>query len=197
MPPRVSKSKIEALFAKYKEPSEDKIGPEGIQQLCDDLNVDPEDLSILIFAWKLGAKVPCEFSKQEWISGLTALGVDSLKALGVKLGELKTEIKDPKKFKDLYLFAYDFNRAPDTKSMSLETAKMLWALILEGRFQHLSLWLEFLETRTHSIPRDTYSLLLEFSSTIDSTMSNFDEDGAWPVVIDEFVEWAQPRLKKD
>jgi len=77
-----------------------------------------------------------------------------------------------------------------------DTAKALWGLILEGRFEHLALWLEFLETKTHSIPKDTYVLLLEFVYSINSDFTNYDENSAWPVMIDEFVEFAHERMSK-
>lgn len=77
----------------------------------------------------------------------------------------------------------------------METARQLFPLLLQGRFRHLDLWMEFLENRTLAISKDTYSLLLDFAETIDERMSNFDvENGAWPVLLDEFVDFAKPKL---
>lgn len=78
--------------------------------------------------------------------------------------------------------------------LPLETAKVLFPLLLKGRFRHLDLWVEFLNTQRHAISRDTYMLLLDFSQAVNEDMSNFDENGAWPVLIDEFVEYAKPKI---
>ena len=50
------------------------MGEPGIQQFCDDLALDPASISVLIIAWKFRAATQCEFSKQEFMDGMTELG---------------------------------------------------------------------------------------------------------------------------
>lgn len=63
-----------ANFESYLQPGETVIGPEGTERMCRDLGVDPSDIAILVFAWRCGAKEMCEWSEEEFCSGLRAFG---------------------------------------------------------------------------------------------------------------------------
>lgn len=63
------------FFLTVTDPHDDnKIGIDGIQQFCDDLGLDPASISVLLIAWKFRAATQCEFSKQEFMDGMTEQG---------------------------------------------------------------------------------------------------------------------------
>ncbi|XP_003391541.2 PREDICTED: DCN1-like protein 1 [Amphimedon queenslandica] len=126
---------------------------------------------------------------------MTRLGCDSIDKLRKRCETIDREIQDSQQFKDFYQFTFNFAKNPGQKGLDLEMAIAYWNFIFTGRFKFLDLWCEFLKSHyKRAIPKDTWNLLLEFSNTIDDTMSNYDEDGAWPVLIDEFVEYARPLI---
>lgn len=186
---------VNALFDTFKDADEDKIGPESLEAFFEALELDPLDISALIFAWKLNAQTPCEFSRAEFVDGLVRLGVDSMAKLRKKVHTLKSMVVDPADFRSFYMFSFDYNKPPGQRSMPVETARQLWPLLFGDRFTHLNLWLQFLEPRKHAITRDSFALLLDFANTILPDFSNFDEEGgAWPVILDEFVDFGKTRL---
>eukprot|EP00095_Tigriopus_kingsejongensis_P001512 snap_masked-scaffold220_size252247-processed-gene-0.4 protein:Tk01512 transcript:snap_masked-scaffold220_size252247-processed-gene-0.4-mRNA-1 annotation:"dcn1-like protein 1" len=167
----------------------------GVVKLLEDLQLDASSRLVLLLAWKFRAAAQCEFSREEFINGMTELGCDSIDKLKSKLPTLEREISDPLRFKDFYQFTFNYAKNPGQKSLDLDMALAYWRIVLEGRFQFLNIWITFLkENHKRSIPKDTWNLLLDFAQTVDDKMSNYDENGAWPVLIDDFVEYARPLI---
>ncbi|XP_074984033.1 DCN1-like protein 4 isoform X6 [Caretta caretta] len=78
----------------------------------------------------------------------------------------------------------------DQRSLDINTAKCMLGLLLGKTWPLFPVFHQFLEQSKYKvINKDQWCNVLEFSRTINLDLSNYDEDGAWPVLLDEFVEW--------
>jgi DCN1-like protein 1/2 len=176
----------------------DALLAEGIARLCDDLGVDPSDPVMLALSWRIGAATMCEWSREEFVAGVRALGCASgAPALKAALPGLRREMADPAKFAQMYAYAFGWAADKGQKCLQLDTALAMWRLLLGegtprpgGAWPLLERWLAFLK-KAHAgraVGRDTWLQLLEFVRTVRPDMADYDENGAWPYLLDEFVE---------
>lgn len=178
-------------FREYTTPDDpDTLGPEGMEKFCEDIGVEPENVVMLVLAYKMQARQMGFFTQTEWLKGLSELQCDSISKLQIKLDYLRNQLNDQHVFKGIYRYAYDFARDKDQRSMDMETAKAMLQLLLGKHWPLYSQFSQFLEQSKYKvINKDQWCNILEFSRTISNDLSNYDVDGAWPVMLDEFVEW--------
>jgi len=63
------------------------------------MQVDPGDIVMLVLSWHFRAVTMCEYSREEFVSGMLRLRCDSLPKLQQKLPELRRDLQDPQKYK--------------------------------------------------------------------------------------------------
>ncbi|XP_069487779.1 DCN1-like protein 4 isoform X2 [Ambystoma mexicanum] len=193
--------------------TDDVVGPEGMEKFCEDIGVEPENVVMLVLAWKLDAQNMGYFTLQEWLKGMTSLQCHSTEKLRDSLDYLRSLLNEPANFKLIYRYAFDFARVgiepmtyfvgikttrssrhsyweKDQRSLDINTAKCMLGLLLGKAWPLFPVFNQFLEQSKYKvINKDQWCNVLEFSRTINLDLSNYDEDGAWPVLLDEFVEW--------
>ncbi|XP_075853930.1 DCN1-like protein 4 isoform X5 [Microcebus murinus] len=93
--------------------TDDVVGPEGMEKFCEDIGVEPENVVMLVLAWKLDAQNMGYFTLQEWLKGMTSLQCDTTEKLRNTLDYLRSLLNDSTNFKLIYRYAFDFARAED------------------------------------------------------------------------------------
>mmetsp|Transcript_21115 Transcript_21115/g.38195 ORF Transcript_21115/g.38195 Transcript_21115/m.38195 type:complete len:257 (-) Transcript_21115:232-1002(-) len=205
----INESKAEKLFAELCE--EDNPGAanmEGICKLCEQLDIDPfKDIRVLVLLWKLGAnKKPAEIQKEEWMAACHKFQLDSIDKFKKLLPGLDTGFLDREEFGDFYKFCFQFNRAGTHKTLDKELiVDLLKMCVTGGRItsHRLETFCEFLETTKDEgyskITLDQWRSFLDFSYEYPDpkALEGYDEGmSAWPVLIDEYVEFMEMSGKK-
>lgn len=200
---KLSDVKLNALFDQYKDNFEDNILAEGIEQMCKDLQMSPDDFKILILAWKLNAEQMCRFTRAEFVNGLKVIRADSIKSIQTRLPEIVAEVnQNLDLFKDLYRFTFRFglDSSSGQRILTTEMAILLWRLVFTIREPPiLKKWLAFLDSHQsiRGIPRDTWNMFLNFTEIVGEDLSCYDDNEAWPSLFDDFVEYENDQANQN
>lgn len=193
---------LTVVFLKYVDEDSEVMETNGIISFCKDINVDPEDSVVLLLSYYMEAKQMMRYTKEEFICGFDALECSNITELKTKIPSLKKKLfEDNKLFIEVYNFTYDFTKnMTHQKTIAKETAISLWGLLLTDKFWSLKkIWFEYLtneKEKKKGISKDEWKQLLIFIQNyevIDNKIKDFDTDGAWPVLIDDFVEFLEKK----
>ncbi|KAI4366683.1 hypothetical protein MLD38_022530 [Melastoma candidum] len=96
---------------------------------------------------------------------------------------------DFSEFTCFYDFVFFISRGKGQKNITVSKAIAAWKLVLSGRFRLLNQWCDFVEkNHRYNISEDTWQQVLAFSHCVHESLEGYDSEGAWPVLIDDFVE---------
>ncbi len=140
----LSRRRLDELFERYRSVDEDAddveeleltveadaMGPNGIAAFLNDLGYGADDIIGFVVAWKLGARQLGRVTRQEFVSGLSALKCDSIAAVKALLPRLEGELKSKEKARDIYSYAWQTAKPPSAKTLDLASARVLLELFM-------------------------------------------------------------------
>ena len=76
--------------------------------------------------------------------------------------------------------------------MDVDLACDIWSLLLSKKCSFLDKWIQFVNGKKERgeilvITKDTWDLFYDLVKQTRGNISNFEDDGAWPSMIDDFV----------
>jgi len=172
--------------------------------LGDKLGIDAtEDIRLLVLLWKMDCckeKSGC-ISATEWANGCETLQADSWEALQQQLPACELGFLENTKFKDFYKFCFRFNLAGTHRTLDKEVVVALIGMLLGAGERvpkdRVESFTQFLESKDHyqRITLDQWTSFLDFSLEVKD-LDNYDEStSAWPVMLDEYVEYMEALRK--
>mmetsp|Transcript_27380 Transcript_27380/g.54680 ORF Transcript_27380/g.54680 Transcript_27380/m.54680 type:complete len:227 (+) Transcript_27380:174-854(+) len=190
-----------AMFSKYASADDPfSLDMDCLGSFFDDLGMDPtEDVRCLVLMWRMGAEAkPGEISQAEWGKGCEKLDVEDLEGFKKLLPSLDTGFLSGSDFSKFYKFCFQFSREGTHKTIEKDLVVALLQIVLEGRGNvHLAPFCSFLEStgdENNRVSLDSWLNFLTFSEDISEGCEEYDlDEGAWPVLIDEYVEWVRKK----
>ncbi|EOD44334.1 putative defective in cullin neddylation protein 1 protein [Neofusicoccum parvum UCRNP2] len=198
---------LNQIFDKYIDNPQDKdtVGVDGTMKYLADLDVPLDDITSLAILELVQAPTMGEITRKGFVDGWTARGADSIDKQKTAVSQLRASLSDSSSravMKRVYKHTFVVAKPPGQKAIPLEQAIEYWRLLYSSTGLNwetsttpwLEWWIEFLESKwKRTVNKDMWDQLFNFAekSLGDETLSFWSEDGAWPGVIDEFVDWVR------
>ncbi|KAH3767585.1 defective in cullin neddylation protein 1 [Pelomyxa schiedti] len=169
----------------------DSIKGAGLIQFSNDIgSTGDTDPLVLIVMWKLGVKKQWEISHTEWTNGFCTMATGTIDKMKKKALEWRSELNVLDSFCPFYEWVFDYLRG-EQKNITMEDATSAWGILgMESRWKLWPKWVEYLKTTSQKfMTRDSWRQLLPFIKQYTSAINDYDPDGSWPIIVDDFVAW--------
>ena len=178
------------------------------------IGIEPDDVAIYALVHLMKASVARHIKREEWLSLFTQ---PDFKKVG-SIGELKTPLQkqtnailgNPNSSKVFYNSLFDWVKETEArKILTAEEALDMWTLLIPKVRPNWFLQKEFEgflekvvadEKNKKNVSKDTWTMLIPFIDESNKTptrfVSSYEMDGAWPVLMDEFILHLRSSQKK-
>jgi len=94
-------------------------------------------------------------------------------------------------FLKLYGFCFTLAKPPQARNIDMETATAFWSVLLVPQYPIMKDVIDFInEKGTYKgANKDLWNMMLEFCQIVKPSLEDYEADGAWPTLLDDFVTW--------
>ncbi|KIV93234.1 hypothetical protein, variant [Exophiala mesophila] len=210
---------LSKLFDQYRdnpEDSPDSIGIDGAQQYLTDLGVELDEVAHLGICDLLQCPSIGDFERETFISGWRSVSTGdkpydttSRQAQYVELIRRKL-VADPAFFKQVYRNAFKLAKPDGQRSVPVESAVDFWTMFFSSEkggiewntasTKWLDLWTEFYQSHCkRPVNKDLWNMVGELVAKTreanGESLEWWNENGAWPMAIDDFVSHVKEQRK--
>lgn len=166
------------------------------------LNLDMSGLEAFVLQELVQAPALGVITREGFVNGWKAAGVPATASAQAQYIKQQTATLGTNlgRFKKVYKHVFVIGREENQRALDKDTALVYWSLLFKrpgmswksDNYDWVTLWTKFVEEKyTRTVSRDMWNMTLEFAlkSMHNESLGFWSEDGAWPGVIDEFVEW--------
>jgi len=202
--PEVSQGNVDKLndiFKKYSDKEDEKImGEEGMLQFFKDVGVNPEGYETLAIAWYLKSSEMGLYQKDEFVKGFQASSSTNIADIKTQVQTVIKSLSDNNTFKEFYKWLFVHCKEDEKKkTIPVDLSLQLWRIVLGPRKKDYALldeWLQYVEDNKEkelkSISKDVWEQSIDFLEEVKK-IGDHNEDAAWPVAIDEFIEFMKAK----
>jgi len=166
-------------------------------QFFKDMNVNPNGFETLAIAWDIKCSEMGLYKKSEFINHYSQQNCTTIQDIKNYIRQIIDSLSETETFKEFYKWLFVHCKEDEKKkTIPTELALQLWKIVFEPKKKIFPLshsWLKFVEENKNkdefkSISRDIWEQLLDFLQEVKD-VENYNEDGAWPVAVDEFIDY--------
>lgn len=206
--PTVDSKKLAKIFDKYAgskgSEEEDEFSEEGFDQFITDLGYSGDEVFPFFLSWILNSEEMGLITRKAFTETFEKKHPADTFAAIKKIIVDKTKSLNTcgsKDFKECYRYVFTLYKEADRKTLDTQDAITIWNLLLtpartpnNWKIKDFADFVDSEEQKNlRTIKHDVWICLFDFFSENKPDLSDYEDDGCWPTVIDEFVEYLQKK----